>query len=131
MKSFLTALALVAGLAPATASAFDFSFTWDGLVTCTGGRPGFVGNPAFYLRQVPRGTRFIKFEMKDLDAPAFIHGGGTINYTGQHIVQGGVFTYRGPCPPEGTHTYEWTATAMSGRTTGILGRARVQRSYPD
>jgi hypothetical protein len=50
----------------------------------------------------------LRFTMTDLDAPNFVHGGGSVVYDGQRLIPRGAFSYRGPCPPGGQHRYRWT-----------------------
>jgi phosphatidylethanolamine-binding protein (PEBP) family uncharacterized protein len=117
----------------AIAEDFTISFGWgDDLQLCTSGNPNNVTNPEFVLSNVPEGTKFIQFVMTDLDAPNYQHGGGTIKYTGQNIIEPGVFSYQSPCPPSGQHRYEWTAkaknkTSMFAKT---LGKAKAMKLYP-
>ena len=89
-----------------------------------------MDNPIFTLANVPEGTVEIEFRLKDLDAPGYDHGGGSAAYTGENEIDPGAFKYKSPCPPGGTHTYRWTATAKddSGET---LGKADATREYPE
>jgi hypothetical protein len=52
--------------------------------------------------------------MKDLDAQTYLHGGGSIAYDGQSRIGRGAFSYQGPCPPHGQHSYQWTVEAQDG-----------------
>ncbi len=121
-------------LAPATAAAADFAiaFEWGDIPLCTSGTPNIVDNPRFTLQNVPKGTKFIKFKLVDLDAPSYLHGGGTVEYTGQEVIEPGAFKYESPCPPSGSHTYEWAARARksSGSFGGSLATASASKSYP-
>ncbi len=112
-------------------SAFEIGFTWDGLKSCTSGNPNTVANPRFVLKDVPEGTRFIRFKMVDTNVRGFDHGGGVVAYEGQDVIEPGAFKYKSPCPPDGTHTYEWTATAQSKKSGGKLGAAKARRQYPE
>ena len=118
---------------PAIAADFSVSFEWGNIPLCTSGRPNIVPNPRFILSNVPKGTKFIQFKMIDLDVPSYNHGGGTVEYTGNNIIEPGTFTYHSPCPPSGSHLYQWTATAKktSGRMGESLGRAQATRRYPE
>lgn len=116
---------------PALAADFSFSFTWGNIKDCNSGRPNRVDNPRFVLKNVPAGTKYIAFKMMDKDVPSYNHGGGTVEYTGQKVIEPGAFRYKSPCPPGGTHTYEWTASAKSKKFGGVLGTAKAQRDYPD
>jgi phosphatidylethanolamine-binding protein (PEBP) family uncharacterized protein len=113
------------------ANAFDISFDWNGLKSCTSGSPNTVTNPSFSLVDVPDGTQFIRFKLVDKDAPGFDHGGGIVPYTGQTVIEAGAFKYKSPCPPNGQHQYEWTATAQSKKSGGKLATAKAARNYPE
>lgn len=115
----------------AFASDFSISFTWDGLKACTSGNPNRVGNPNFVVKGVPEGTEYIRFTLKDLDVPSYNHGGGVVKMSEDGTVASGAFTYKSPCPPGGSHTYQWTAIAKTKKTGGQkLGKATAQREYP-
>lgn len=116
---------------PSDTAAFEISFTWGDLEPCNTGHPNIVDNPRFVLKGVPEGTAFIRFALKDHDAPRYDHGGGVVAYTGQEAIEPGAFKYKSPCPPGGVHTYEWTATAMTGKGGGVLATARAARQYPE
>jgi phosphatidylethanolamine-binding protein (PEBP) family uncharacterized protein len=68
--------------------------------------------------------------MKDLDAPTYPHGGGSIAYNGQSQIGRGAFSYQGPCPPQGQHSYQWTVEAQdgNGRTVAV---ATVTKKFPE
>jgi phosphatidylethanolamine-binding protein (PEBP) family uncharacterized protein len=69
--------------------------------------------------------------MKDKDVSGYNHGGGKIkNYTGETTIKPGAFKYKSPCPPKGSHTYEWTITAI-GEKKKKLGKAKATREYPE
>lgn len=123
---------LILLVTPVIASDFSISFEWGDIPLCTSGNPNTVPNPRFVLVNVPEGTKFIQFTMTDLDAPNYNHGGGTIAYTGNNIIEPGAFKYQSPCPPSGSHRYQWTATAKkkTGFFSGSLGKAQATKSYP-
>ncbi len=124
---------LILLVTPVIASDFSISFEWGDIPLCTSGNPNTVPNPRFVLVNVPEGTKFIQFTMTDLDAPNYNHGGGTIAYTGNNIIEPGAFKYQSPCPPSGSHRYQWTATAKkkTGFFSGSLGKAQATKSYPE
>lgn len=130
MKTALIAATLLALSAP-MASAFDIGFDWAGLKLCTSGNPNTVANPKFTLKDVPPGTKYIRFRLVDRDVPGYNHGGGVVAWDGKATVQPGAFKYKSPCPPNGKHTYEWTATAQSAKNGGKLGVAKARRKYPE
>lgn len=107
------------------------SFDWGDIPLCTSGNPNRVGNPTFVLRGVPEGTTRLVFEMQDLDVPNYDHGGGTVRVQmGESgVIPEGTFRYKSPCPPNGSHTYQWTVTAQAGSRT--LESAQARRPYPE
>ena len=110
---------------------FSFTFEWGDIKKCTSGNPNKVENPIFTLANVPEGTIELRFRMKDKDVPQYNHGGGKIkNYGGETVIQPGAFKYKSPCPPSGSHTYEWTITAI-GDKKKKLGKAKTTREYPE
>jgi len=125
-RAILAALLVpLAGGAPLAQSArFAVDFTWEGTAPCFDPK-----SPPFALSGVPPGTKTLRFVMKDLDAPNFPHGGGSAPYRGQSRIERGAFTYQGPCPPSGQHTYQWTVEAQdaSGKT---LATATATKKFP-
>ena len=94
------------------ASEFSFEFDWSDLKKCTTGNPNIVKNPIFILKNVLNGTKFIYFKLTDKNVPSYNnHGGGWVEYKGENEIAPGSFTYKSPCPPNGKHNYEWTASA--------------------
>ncbi|MGR3395599.1 MULTISPECIES: hypothetical protein [Rhodobacterales] len=117
-------------LSTGTASAeFAVSFNWGDIPLCTNGRPNRVGSPAFTIKDLPAGTTSVEFRLKDLDVPSYNHGGGKLKISGSGQLPFGAFKYKSPCPPGGSHTYEWTATAKAGNK--VVGTAKARRAYPE
>ena len=76
---------------------FTFTFEWgDDYPQCKGNYSNSVPSPRFVLSNVPEGTKFIKFELTDLDVPEWNHGGGTVAYTGNNIIPAGLFDFSSP-----------------------------------
>ncbi len=123
-------LTLALLLSPGTAAAFTISFDWSGLKRCTSGSPNTVPNPPFVLADVPEGTKFIRFKMVDQNKRSVNHGGGVVAYSGQTTIAPGAFKYKSPCPPNGPHLYEWTATAQTEKGGGTLDTAKARLPYP-
>lgn len=121
--SAIVAVAALAGsgLGHAQAPPFSVDFTWQGTASCFDPK-----SPPFSLSGVPIGTKRLRFAMKDLDAPGYPHGGGTIAFAGQAEVSRGAFSYQGPCPPSGQHTYQWTVEAQdeAGQTLATVITAK-------
>ena len=128
LKFCAAALALAASVT--SANAFEIDFNWSGLKLCTTGKPNVVGSPAFALKQVPAGTKYIRFKLVDKDVPSYNHGGGVVAYKGGAAVPKAAFKYKSPCPPSGKHTYEWRATAQTKKNGGKLATAKKARKYP-
>lgn len=124
----VTALTLLTFIAQ-PALAFEIGFDWGNIPSCTNGNPNTVSSPAFSISGLPVGTTQLKFKLTDLDVPSYNHGGGAIAFAGGKTVPAGAFRYQSPCPPNGTHTYQWTATALdaSGKK---LGTAKAKKNYP-
>ena len=118
---------------PAVAADFAVSFEWGDIPLCTSGRPNVVPNPRFALSDVPEGTKFIQFKMTDLDVPSYDHGGGTVKYMGQNVIEPGAFKYNSPCPPSGSHRYQWIATAKKkkGLFGGSIAKTKTTKKYPE
>ena len=112
---------------------FNISFEWGDIPLCTSGSPNNVPNPIFKLSDVPEGTKFIYFKLTDKDVPGYKHGGGVVEFSGQNVIEPGAFKYQSPCPPSGSHTYEWQATAKSKKSLfgGKIGQAKASVKYPN
>jgi hypothetical protein len=111
------------------ASAFSFSFEWGDIPYCTSGNPNIVNNPNFKLSGVPQGAAKIEFHLRDNNVPGYDHGGGSVAYSGGGSVASGAFKYKSPCPPDGTHTYTWTATVCD-KAGKKLATAKASKRYP-
>ena len=108
---------------------FSFTFEWGKIPLCDTGDPNEVQNPIFTLQNVPAGTKKINMYLTDLDVPNYDHGGGSIEYKGQNVIQPGAFEYSSPCPPSGSHEYEWTAWVKDAKDDTI-GKAKAKKDYP-
>ena len=113
-----------------SARAMDLSFEWGDTPSCSTGNPKKIANPVFGLSDVPKETTSLKFKLVDLDVPNYNHGGGTVEFTGQSEISAGSFKYRGPCPPNGVHEYQWTVTALDGEKNA-LATATAERDFPE
>ena len=109
---------------------FTIEFEWGNIPRCIDGYPNIVSNPIFKLKNVPEGTNTIYFQMRDLNRPAIYHGGGTVTYSKQTKIEPGAFQYKSPCPPDGPHTYEWTAIARNDQNKKIAETEAI-RKYPE
>jgi phosphatidylethanolamine-binding protein (PEBP) family uncharacterized protein len=117
-------LALASGAMSEAQAKFAVDFTWEGTASCFDPK-----SPPFSLSGVPAGTKVLRFAMKDLDAPSFPHGGGSVPYSGQNRIERGAFAYKGPCPPQGQHRYQWTIEAQDGAGKA-LDTATTTKKFP-
>ena len=131
LKMFKLASLAMAAMAAnfSCAHAFSFSFDWGAIPKCTTGNPNVVNSPMFKLVEIPAGAATINFRLKDIDAPNFNHGGGTVAYLGKPEIISGAFKYQSPCPPNGSHTYVWTATVFDKAGKRLTSASSSQR-YP-
>jgi hypothetical protein len=120
---------LTVSSAPSFADGFSISFEWGSTPDCSSGQPDNIKSPAFGLSSVPNGTKKIRFDIVDFQS-SYDHGGGSAAYSGQKMIKPGAFWYEGPCPPDGSHTYQWTAKALDGNDE-VLAKASAQRQFPE
>jgi phosphatidylethanolamine-binding protein (PEBP) family uncharacterized protein len=118
-------LATIANPLHAQSNQFAANFTWQDTASCFDPK-----SPPFSVSGVPAETKTLRFSMKDLDAPSYPHGGGSVPYRGQSEIGRGAFSYKGPCPPQGQHTYQWTVEALdgSGRSLAV---ATATKKFPE
>ncbi len=127
MKKYLVCIPIILvvllAFRSAQAAELKFDFKWVGWKDeCA------TKSPEFKISSVPAGTGKISFKMVDLGYPSYPHGGGKVKYSGEDIPRG-AFQYKGPCPPRGSHDYEWTAIAYDGNGKE-LGRAKLTKPFP-
>lgn len=120
----VAALAGALGVLPAFAAGMSVSFDWGPTKKCFDPK-----SPPFSITGVPTGTRTLTFRMVDRNAPDFDHGGGEVAFGGQRAIPYGAFRYRGPCPPQGSHTYAWTVKALDAGGK-VLATGTAQRKFP-
>lgn len=100
------------------------SFDWEGTSACSS------KSPAFVISNIPAETASLRFKMVDLDVPTYNHGGGTVEYSGGNGIPAGAFSYKGPCPPSGSHDYRFTVTALNADGSLILGKGQETQAFP-
>jgi len=129
VKKPLRIAAILGVLATPALADMEMEFSWGDIPRCTSGRPNTVSNPEFVVSGVPNGTATVEFRLKDLNVPSYNHGGGKLRMSADGKVPSGLFKYKSPCPPNGSHTYQWKATARdaSGK---VLATAKAERTYP-
>jgi phosphatidylethanolamine-binding protein (PEBP) family uncharacterized protein len=135
LLGILAGMLLIATTATTSfAEEFTIDFEWGDIPLCTSGYPDTVPNPKFVLSGVPDETKIISLRMTDLDVTSYGNGGGSgsIEYSGQDVIEPGAFKYQRPCPPGATHTYEWKAYAYNkkGFLAKKLGTAKAKKDYP-
>ena len=99
-------------------------FTWSANNKCS------ASPPAFKISGIPEGTKSLVFKMTDLDVPSYNHGGGTVEYSGTGDIPAGSFSYTGPCPPSGSHDYEFEVKALNAAGDTILGKGKAMHPFP-
>jgi len=106
-------------------AALDVDFSWEPEHRCSG------KSPEIRVAGVPEGTRLLKVTLVDLDVTFWNHGGGTVNNDGSGVIPAGALKsgYNGPCPPSGSHRYEFTVDAVDeqGRT---IGTGKKMKKFP-
>ena len=108
------------------AAVLDVSFQWSGKSGCSS------TSPAMTVDNVPAGTQFLDIKLTDLDKPGYNHGGGIISYNGRNIPEGVLRErYTGPCPPMGSHTYEFTVMALDSDKSVAIGKGSAKKKYPE
>ena len=107
------------------AAKIDLSFAWPKTANVS-----FGHSPELKLGNVPPGTKYLEFNMRDFNNP-YRHGGGTVEYTGGNTIpERALKDYQGPCPPT-QHTYEITVKALNAEKNLILGEGAFSRKYPE
>lgn len=88
-------------------------------------------SPKITVDGVPEGTTQFKVRLKDLNVPNWNHGGGAVPYTGEGVIPEGALTegYNGPCPPSGSHTYQFTVTALDA-AGNVLATGKASLRFP-
>jgi len=88
-------------------------------------------SPEIALTGVPEGTAVLKARLKDLNVPGWNHGGGSVPYNGDGVIPEGALKdgYNGPCPPSGSHTYQFSVTALDA-AGNVLATGKASLRYP-
>ena len=88
-------------------------------------------SPEIRVANIPPTTQTLLVKLKDRDVPAWNHGGGTVTFAGSNVIPAGALQsgYNGPCPPSGTHRYEFTVEAIDAAGT-IVGMGKKMRPFP-
>lgn len=99
----------------------DVAFEWGPTKKCFDKK-----SPPIKLAGVPEGTSKLLIKMIDQNASDFNHGSGSLTYKGQPQLPYGAFTYKGPCPPSGTHFYKITVKAVDAAGKVLAAGAATQ-----
>jgi len=88
-------------------------------------------SPEIRVANVPATTQTLQVKLKDRDVPNWNHGGGTVAYDGSGVIPAGALKsgYNGPCPPSGSHRYEFTVKAIDASGV-IVGVGKTTRNFP-
>jgi phosphatidylethanolamine-binding protein (PEBP) family uncharacterized protein len=88
-------------------------------------------SPEITVSNIPSGTKELKVVLVDRDVPTWNHGGGTVAYKGSGVIPEGALKsgYNGPCPPSGSHTYEFKVKAMDAKGV-VIGMGSKTQSFP-
>jgi hypothetical protein len=88
-------------------------------------------SPEIRVANIPPATKTLQVKLKDRDVPNWNHGGGSMVYDGGNVIPAGALKngYNGPCPPSGTHRYEFTVQAIDAAGT-IIGIGRQMHPFP-
>ncbi len=103
----------------------NVQFSWKGIKRCSD------YSPRIKVSGIPKGTKYLKVELKDLDVPSWNHGGGKVAYKGSSIIPAGSLKsgYNGPCPPSGSHRYQFTVYAVNVKNV-IIGVGKATKKFP-
>ena len=111
---------------PKDAIEMEVTFSWDGVDACT------HESPEIRVARIPDGTMELQVQLKDINLPAYNHGGGSVKHDGSGIIPAGALNigYNGPCPPAGSrHKYEFSVLAKNAEG-GIIGFGKSRQSFP-
>ena len=114
-----------AGTVAPDAVELGVDFSWEGVKRCS------KISPKIRVAGVPAGTVTLKVKLKDLDVPRWNHGGGSIAYDGSGIIPAGALksAYNGPCPPSGSHRYQFSVKALDNEGV-VIGMGKAMRTFP-
>jgi len=104
-------------------------FSWDGATSCAKSE-----SPPFVVRNIPEGTRTLRFSLSNQADPLARYGGGDVPYTpngrGLATITPGAFTYKGPCSPEIVGMYKWTVLALDQDGKVLVG-GWAKKKFPE
>ena len=113
--------------APVSPNAVELGvdFAWQPSDRCSG------RSPEIRVTNIPAATKTLSVKLKDRDVPNWNHGGGNVPYDGSGVIPAGALKngYNGPCPPSGSHRYEFTVQAFDAAGT-VVGTGRQTHPFP-
>ena len=88
-------------------------------------------SPEITVTNVPPGAVSFKVRLRDLDKPSWRHGGGMVPADPSGKIAQGALTngYNGPCPPSGSHRYEFIVEALDANED-TLAEGSATQSFP-
>ena len=100
-------------------------FAWQASDRCSS------QSPAIRVQNIPAATKTLQVKLKDRDVPNWNHGGGTVAYDGSGLIPAGALKngYNGPCPPSGSHSYQFMVKAIDAAGV-IVGTGQQTRNFP-
>lgn len=100
-------------------------FAWQAADRCSS------QSPVIRVHNIPAATKTLQIKLKDRDVPNWNHGGGTVAYDGSGLIPAGALHdgYNGPCPPSGSHRYQFTVKAIDAAGV-IVGTGQQTRNFP-
>ena len=100
-------------------------FSWENTKPCS------RVSPVIHVADFPVQTTWFKVSLKDLDVPDWNHGGGKFANDDSGVIPAGALKegYSGPCPPGGSHRYQFTVKAVDKEGT-IIGIGKRTRRFP-
>jgi len=107
------------------AVALQVDVPWTTMSKCS------AASPEMKIGQLPSETKFIQVVLSDKNVPTWSHGGGKVAYTGSNIIDEGALKggYNGPCPPSGSHMYNFSVNAID-KDGVIIGQGNAVSQFP-
>lgn len=105
--------------------ALEVDFSWNAEHRCSS------KSPEIRVAGIPAGTKSLKVTLVDLDVPFWNHGGGTVENDGSGVIPAESLKsgYNGPCPPSGSHRYEFTVNAVDEQGQ-VIGAGKKMKKFP-
>lgn len=110
---------------PKDAAKMEITFSWEGIKACT------HESPEIQVSNIPDGTKDLQVKLKNLNLPAWNHGGGIVTHDGSGLIPAGYLSvgYNGPCPPNQRNKYEFSVMALNAEGV-IIGFGKAMQPFP-